>query len=116
MSYINKPGKNSAWRKHVLNNLVVDAIIYEKITTGLPIAKQLTKLLAKLITWAKEDTLHTRRLALRYLVNKKKSQVVDKLFTDLKKRYENRPGGYSRIVKLGLRNGDSSLRVVFALV
>lgn len=49
MSYINKPGKHSAWRKHVVNNLVADAILYEKIETSLPHAKSLTKLLAKLI-------------------------------------------------------------------
>jgi ribosomal protein L17 len=49
MSYINKRGKNTAWRKHVLNNLVADAILYEKIETSLPIARSLTKLLAKLV-------------------------------------------------------------------
>lgn len=116
MSYIIKPGKNSAWRKSVLKSLVADAILHEKIETSLPTAKRLTKLLAKLVTWAKRDNLHSRRLALRYLVSKKKSGVVGKLFTDLKTRYEKRPGGYSRIVKLGLRNGDSSLRVIFSLV
>lgn len=50
MSFILKPGKDSAWRKHVLNNLVADAICYGKIETSLPTAKRLTKLLAKLIT------------------------------------------------------------------
>jgi ribosomal protein L17 len=49
MSYINKTGKNTAWRKHVLNNLVADTILYEKIETSLPIARSLTKLLAKLV-------------------------------------------------------------------
>jgi large subunit ribosomal protein L17 len=66
------------------------------------------------------------RLALRYLVNKKrvevkeklskeKTKVLNKLFTRLGKKYQDRPGGYSRIVKLGSRNGDNSLRVIFAL-
>lgn len=135
MSFILKPGKNSAWRKHVLNNLVVDAILYEKVETSLPTARSLTKLLAKLITWAKkaekekenkELNQHLYRLALRYLVNKKKvevkpknssekTKVLDKLFKELGKKYQDRPGGYSRIVKLDLRNGDNSLRVIFAL-
>jgi|SRR5205085_6485722 len=116
MSYINKPGRNEAWKRHVLNNLVADVILYEKIETSLPLAKSLTKLLDKLVGWAKEDNLHSRRLALRYLVNKKHSGVINKLFTDLKKRYQNRNGGYSRITKLGLRKGDNNLRVAFSLV
>lgn len=133
MSFILKPGKNSAWRNHVLNNLVADVILYEKIETSLPMAKSLTKLLAKLITWAKkaekekenkELRQHLYRLALRYLVNKKKVEikqgkekikVLSKLFDKLGKRYQDRPGGYSRIAKLGLRAGDNNLRVIFAL-
>jgi large subunit ribosomal protein L17 len=135
MSFILKPGKNSAWRKHVLNNLVADAILHEKIETSLPTAKSLTKLLAKLITWAKKAEKekenkalrqHLYRLALRYLVNKKrikakkklskeKIRILNKLFAELGKKYQNRPGGYSRIVKLGSRSGDNSLRVIFAL-
>lgn len=137
MSFILKPGKNSAWRKHVLNNLVADAILYEKIETNLSLARSkkkndLTKLLAKLIGWAKkanqepEKKQHFYRLALRYLVNKKKvevkkkpskekTKVLNKLFTELGKKYQSRPGGYSRIVKLGSRDGDNGLRVIFAL-
>lgn len=121
MSYINKPGKTTAWRKHVLNNLVADVILYGKVETSLSFAKNkdkenLTKLVAKLIKWAKQDTLHSRRMALRYLVNKKHSGVVNKLFTELKEKYQERKGGYTRITKLGLRKGDSDLRVIFSLV
>jgi len=97
-------------------------------------AKRLTKLLAKLITCAKraekekekkEARQHLYRLALRHLVNKKrvefrqgkkKSKVLSKLFDNLGKRYQERPGGYSRIIKLGQRQGDNSLRVIFSLV
>jgi len=122
MSYINKPGKNTAWRSHVLNNLVADAILHEKVETSLPMAQSLTKLLAKLIKYAKKDTLHSRRLALQYLVNKKQledkegKKVLEKLFFDLKERYKDRAGGYSRITKLNYRSGDNNLRVIFALV
>ena len=122
MSYINRPGKTTAWRNHVLNNLVADAILYEKVETSLPMARSLTKLLAKLIGYAKQDNLHARRLALKYLVNKKKNtdqqgkKLLDKLFSNLKERYKDRPGGYSRITKLNYRLGDNNLRVTFALV
>jgi large subunit ribosomal protein L17 len=122
MSYINKPGKSTSWRNHVINNLVADVILHEKLETSLPMAQSLTKSLAKLIKWAKQDTLHSRRLALRYLVNKKKNEdkggkkLMDKLFVDLKERYKDRAGGYSRITKLNYRMGDSNLRVSFSLV
>jgi len=120
MSYIQKAGKNSAWRRNNLNNLVADVILYEKIETSLPTAKSLTKLLAKLISWAKKNTLHSRRLALCHLVNKKhlKNQgknLIEKLF-DLGSKYQTRPGGYSRIIRLGLRNGDNNMRVILSLV
>jgi large subunit ribosomal protein L17 len=127
MSYINKPGKTTEWRQHVLNNLVADVILHEKIETSFSLAKHnkktdLTKLLAKLIKCAKQDTLHSRRLALRYLVNKKHlkdkegKKLLDKLFTDLKERYKDREGGYSRIIKSHYRMGDNNLRVIFSLV
>ena len=127
MSYINKPGKNAAWRSHVLNNLVADVILHEKVETSLSLAKSkrkndLTKLLAKLVKYAKQDNLHSRRLALRYLVNKKNledqkgQKLLDKLFSDLKERYKDRAGGYSRIIKLNYRKGDNNQRVVFSLV
>ena len=122
MSYINKPGKNTAWRNHVLNNLVADVILHEKVETSLPMAQSLTKLLAKLVKYAKQDNLHSRRLALQYLVNKKKledkegKKVLEKLFFDLIERYKDRAGGYSRITKINYRVGDNNLRVIFALV
>ncbi|WNE40053.1 MAG: 50S ribosomal protein L17 [Mycoplasmataceae bacterium] len=122
MSYINKSGKNTSWRNHVINNLVADVILHEKLETSLPMAQSLTKSLAKLIKWAKQDTLHSRRLALRYLVNKKNNEdkngekLMDKLFSDLKERYKDRAGGYSRIIKSNYRIGDGNMRVVFSLV
>jgi len=131
MSYINKPGKTTAWRNHVLNNLAADVILYEKVETSLSMALSLTKLLSKLITWAKktrqnpEKKQHFYRLALKYLVSKKnveieqnqeKTKLLNKLFNELGERYQERPGGYTRITKHELRRGDNNLRVVFALV
>jgi large subunit ribosomal protein L17 len=136
MSYIPKPGKDSAWRQRVLKNLVADVILYKEIETSLSLAKHnrknnLTKLLAKLITYAKKahqnptNKQHFYRLALAYLVNKKgivvernqeKVEVLNELFNQLGKRYQTREGGYSRIKKLYHRKGDNSLRVRFSLV
>jgi len=116
MSYINKIGKNASWRKHVTNNLVTDVILYEKIITSPKIAKDLTKIFSKLIEWAKKNDLHSRRLALRYLVIKKHFGVLNKLFVDLKKRYNNRKGGYTRIIKNGYKLGDNSPKVIFSLI
>lgn len=83
----------------------------------MPLARRLTKLLAKLITWSKKNTLHSRRLALRYLVNKKHLGVVDKLFSEeIREKYKNRAGGYTRIVKMGFRRGDGASRVFISLV
>ncbi len=121
MSYIQKRGKNTAWEKQMLKNLVADTILYGKIKTSLPVAKKLTKLLAKLITISKkalmekEQKQHFYRLALRYLVCKKSQGVIEKLF-DLGEKYQKRPGGYSRIIKMGMRKGDNNLRVEFSLV
>ncbi|CAI2182225.1 6535_t:CDS:2, partial [Funneliformis geosporum] len=95
--------------REVLELSKTDVILHEKVETSLPMARSLTKLLAKLVKFAKQDTLHSRRLALQYLVNKKKLQdqagkkLLDKLFSDLKEKYKNRAGGYSRITKLNYR-------------
>jgi len=116
MSFINRRGKTTAWRKQIIRRLASDVILKEKVETGVPMAKSLTKLISKLIGWAKRDDLHSRRLALRFLVNEKHTGVMKKLFTDLKDRYKERNGGYTRFIKKENRLGDSSLRVVFSLV
>ena len=129
MSFINKPGKNSAWRKRVLNNLVADIILYGKIETNLSIAKKyLRSLISKLIGYAKKANIdpknkqHFYRLSLRHLVNKKNNKskqekkLTSELFDELGKRYKDRKGGYSRISRLKFRRGDNSKRVIFSLV
>jgi len=127
MSYIIKPRKNSAWKKHLRNNLLGEVIMFEKVVVNSSHAKMLTKLLAKVINWAKRGDLHSRRLSLRYLDNRKNNlcldpgtnneiKLMDKLFNVLGKRYQDRQGGYSRIIKLGTRLGDNSPEVIFSLV
>lgn len=116
MSYIEKRGKNKSWEEHVTKNYLFDLINKERIEINFSFAKKLNKYISKLIKWAKKDNLHCKRLALRYLDNKKKTGIMNKLFVDLKERYKERKGGYTRITKLKKRLGDNNLRVIFSLV
>jgi large subunit ribosomal protein L17 len=86
---------------------------YEKIQTTEAKAKELRGEVEHLITIAKSGTLHARRQALAYLYDKK---VVDKLFHELAPRFIERPGGYTRIIHLGLRRGDAAPLVQIELV
>lgn len=117
MSYIVKKQKNdTTWRNFVLKNLAGEIIIHKKVVTSFPLARALTKLFAKLVTYAKQNTLHSRRLALRYLVNRKHLEVLNILFEEIGERYRERHGGYSRITKMYNRRGDNNLRVRVSLV
>jgi large subunit ribosomal protein L17 len=78
---------------------------HEQIKTTLPKAKELRPIVEKLITLARKNTLHARRLAISRLQS---DDVVKKLFDDIAPRFENRPGGYVRIVKAGFRYGDAA--------
>lgn len=100
--------------------------MHEKVVVNKFASTMLTKIVAKVINWAKKGDLHSRRLSLRYLDNRKSTlsidsdgqavKLIDKLFNDLGKRYENRPGGYTRISKVTNRLGDNSPTVIFSLV
>ena len=94
-------------------NLVTDLLGYEKITTTEPKAKEVRSLAEKIITLGKEGGLHSRRQALSFLLDKK---VAEKVFTELAPRYTERPGGYTRIIKLGRRLGDGAPMVQLELV
>lgn len=98
-------GRNSSHRKAMLRNMVTSLIDKEQITTTDARAKELRKLAEKMITLGKKGTLHARRQALEVIRDKK---VVAKLFDRLAPRYTDRPGGYTRIVKLGYRSGDNA--------
>jgi len=98
-------GRNSSHRKAMMRNMVTSLIDHEKITTTDARAKELRKIAEKMITLGKRGTLHARRQALQVIQDK---NVVAKLFERLAPRYASRPGGYTRIVKLGFRAGDNA--------
>jgi large subunit ribosomal protein L17 len=100
-------------RKALLRGLTVDLIEHERITTTLAKAKETRVMAEKLITHGKKGTLHNRRIALRQVPHK---DTVAKVFDDLGPRYAERPGGYTRIIKLGPRQGDGADMAVIELV
>ena len=100
-------------RKALLRGLTADLIRHERITTTLAKAKETRVMAEKLITHGKKGSLHNRRVALSHLPNKK---VVSKVFDELGPRYAERPGGYTRIIKLGPRQGDGASMAVIELV
>jgi len=105
--------RNSAHRRALLRNLVTSFLEKERIRTTLAKAKAAKPLAEKMITLAKKNTLHARRMALSYLT---KEAAVKKLFEELAPRFTERAGGYSRIVKLGLRSGDGAQMALLELI
>jgi len=97
----------------MFRNLVTDLLNYERITTTEAKAKEVRGLAEKMITLGKDGELHSRRQALSFIIDKK---VAEKVFTDLAPRYAERPGGYTRIIKLGPRLGDGAHMVQLELV
>jgi large subunit ribosomal protein L17 len=108
-----KLGRSSAHRRALYRNLVTDLLNHEKITTTEAKAKEVRGLAEKMITLGKEGKLHSRRQALAFILDKK---ITDKVFSDLAIRYAERPGGYTRITKLGPRRGDGAPMVQLELV
>ncbi|WP_303904271.1 50S ribosomal protein L17 [Thiohalomonas denitrificans] len=105
--------RNSSHRKAMFRNMAVSLFEHEMIKTTLPKAKELRRVAEPLITVAKKDSIANRRLAFARLRDK---DAVAKLFGDLGPRYESRPGGYLRILKCGLRTGDSAPMAYVELV
>ena len=108
-----KLGRDSAHRKAMLRNMVTDLLREGRITTTLTRAKEARRQTEKMITLAKRGDLHARRQALAYI---KDEDVVTKLFDELAPKYEERHGGYTRILKLGPRQGDVAEAVFLELV
>ncbi len=100
-----KLSRPTAHRWALYRNLVSDLVKYGKIVTTEAKAKEIRGLAEKMITLGKEGSLASRRRALAFVTDKK---LVDKIFTELAPRYTERPGGYTRIVKLGRRVGDGA--------
>ena len=109
-----KLSRDSAHRKSLLMNLSKEIIEHERIETTAAKAKAVKPEVEKLITLAKRGDLHARRQALSTLAQDK--FAVHKLFEDLAPRYAERPGGYTRILKLGPRRSDSTEMVYIELV
>lgn len=108
-----KLGRNSAHRKSMLRNLVTDLFREGRITTTEDRAKEAGRVAEKLITTAKKGDLHARRQVLEYISDE---AVVAKLFNSIAPDYEERHGGYTRILKLGPRQGDNAEIVYLELV
>lgn len=100
-----KLSRPTGHRLALYRNLITDLLRYEKIITTQAKAEAVQSLAEKIITLGKEGSLHSYRQAMTLLRDKK---VLDKLFNELAKRYAQRPGGYTRIMKLGQRVGDGA--------
>ena len=108
-----KLGRASDERRSLLRNLVTSVIEHERVITTVPKAKAAKPLLERMITLAKDDTLHARRQAAAYLMTPRAGK---KLFDTLGSRFGQRAGGYARIVRLGPRKGDGAEQAMLELV
>ena len=109
-----KLSRETRHRRSILANITRDVIMNESVVTTEARAKEVRKFVDKMITYGKRGTLVSRRKALAFLYND--SDVVNKVFNELAKRYETRNGGYTRIIKLNERHGDDALQVRLELV
>lgn len=110
---LRKLNRTSAHRAAMLRNMCVSLLQHEAIKTTVPKAKELRKVVEPLITLAKEPTLANRRLAFDRLRDR---DIVTKLFNELGPRFKTRPGGYTRILKMGFRVGDNAPMAYVELV
>lgn len=108
-----KLGRPTDHRLALFRNLVTDLLKYEKIITTEAKAKEVKGMAEKIITLGKRGDLHARRQAMRFVYDKK---VVEKVFDELAPRYADRPGGYSRLIKIGARLGDGAPMAQLQLV
>ncbi len=109
-----KLGRETRIRRSILAGLTKDVIMHESVVTTEARAKEVRKFVDKMITYGKRGTLVSRRKALAFLHNDK--EVVNKIFNELASKYENRNGGYTRIIKMSERRGDDALEVRIELI
>ena len=107
-----KLNRSGAHRTALFRNLVTSLIEHEQVRTTDAKAKELRRVADRMITLAKRGTLHARRQAAAYVRTRK---AVQKLFDEVANRFRERPGGYTRIVKIGLRHGDAAAMSVIEL-
>jgi large subunit ribosomal protein L17 len=110
---INNLGRTASHRKALLKNLASELIDHKRINTTLAKAKALRKFIEPLITKAKQNTTHQRRIVFSYLQDK---EAVTELFGPIAEKVGGRPGGYTRIIKLGIRVGDNAETAMIELV
>ncbi|PYT06200.1 MAG: 50S ribosomal protein L17 [Acidobacteria bacterium] len=108
-----KLGRTSAHRLAVLRNLSTELFERERIRTTLMKAKELRPFAERLITLSRRGTLHARRMAARHV---QRPEVLQKLFDTISARFSERPGGYTRILKLGPRRGDNAEMAIVELI
>ena len=101
----NHLGRTASHRASMLANMAISLIMHKRITTTVAKAKALKKYVEPLITKAKEDTTNSRRVVFSYLQNK---EAIKELFGEVSQKVGDRPGGYTRIIKLGTRQGDAA--------
>jgi len=103
-----KLNRTASHRKALLSNLSCSLIQHKQITTTLPKAKELQKFIERLVTYAKKDSLHGRRLIMKRIKGNLKKEVSNILIHDIAPNYSDRNGGYTRIIKLANRKNDNS--------
>ena len=109
----NHLGRKSAHRQAMLSNMAASLIIHKRISTTIQKAKALRSYVEPLITRSKEDSMHNRRVVFSYLQNK---EAVNELFREISDKIADRPGGYTRILKTGVRAGDDAQMCIIELV
>ncbi|ALV23412.1 50S ribosomal protein L17 [Mycoplasma sp. (ex Biomphalaria glabrata)] len=119
MSFIQKRGQNTTWRNNLMRNLVTELIVHGQLEIIEVRAKEVQKHADKMITLAKEGSLHSRRQALAYLrdiKDKNGISAIDILFTKIAEKYKDRNGGYTQVIKTENRRGDSTQMAIIRLV
>ncbi|MBR6963238.1 MAG: 50S ribosomal protein L17 [Prevotella sp.] len=101
----NHLGRTASHRQAMLANMAISLIMHKRITTTLAKAKELKKYVEPLITRSKDDSTNSRRVVFSYLQNK---EAIKELFSTVAEKVGDRPGGYTRIIKLGTRQGDAA--------
>lgn len=109
----NRLGRKSSHRKALHRNMVTSLLKYEGIQTTKAKALEVRRTAEKMITRAKIDSVHNRRIVAKRIWDK---EILNKLFTDIGPRFSQRPGGYTRVLKIGKRAGDAAEMVILELV